>query len=119
MSEFKGTPGPWFAVRRTFYNAQTGERGVSCHIATGANGPRDDGTPVPTHSGHNMVPVEVAEANARLMAAAPDLLAAAEAVLAGLNARLDAASMVGGPMPVFDGIADLHTAIAKAKGVHP
>lgn len=51
-------------------------------------------------------------ANARLIAAAPDLLAAAQTVLADLNARIEAAR--GGPVPLFRGIADLHAAIARA-----
>lgn len=55
-------------------------------------------------------------ANARLIASAPDLLAAAEGVLAHLNARIAAAHQCGEPVPVFDGIADLYTAVAKAKG---
>jgi hypothetical protein len=55
------------------------------------------------------------DANARLIAAAPDLLAAAKRVLAHLNARLDAAVAAEGPVPLFDGIADLHDAIAKAE----
>jgi hypothetical protein len=48
-----------------------------------------------------------------------DLLAAAETVLAGLNARIIAASDSGTVIPVFDGIAALHAAIAKAKGEPP
>jgi hypothetical protein len=48
--------------------------------------------------------------------AQPELLAAAKAVLAGLNARIDAAANGDGKVPVFDGIADLHSAIAKAEG---
>lgn len=56
------------------------------------------------------------EANARLIAAAPDLLKAAKEVLAGLNARIDAALADGGhAVPVFHGIAELHAAIAKAE----
>jgi hypothetical protein len=56
------------------------------------------------------------EANAFLIAAAPDLLAAAEKVLAGLNARIDFAAKVKSPVPIFDGIADLSDAINKARG---
>lgn len=48
-----------------------------------------------------------------LMAAAPDLLAAAKKVLAGLNARIDAADPRA--VPVFDGIAELSGAINKAE----
>ena len=57
-----------------------------------------------------------AEANARLIAAAPDLLAAAQRVLAGLNARIDDAGYKCQPVPLYDGIAELHNAIAKASG---
>ena len=53
-------------------------------------------------------------ADARLISAAPELYAAAQLVLAGLNARIDDASANSSPVPVFDGIADLHAAIAKA-----
>jgi hypothetical protein len=53
------------------------------------------------------------EANARLIAAAPDLLAAAETVLAGLNERIDTAT---DRTPVFAGIAALSDAIHKARG---
>jgi hypothetical protein len=50
--------------------------------------------------------------NARLIAAAPDLLAAAKTVLDGLHRRIDAAR---DETPVFDGIAALHDAIASAE----
>ena len=56
--------------------------------------------------------------NARLIAAAPKLLEAAQIVLAGLNARIDQASNARMLVPVFEGIADLHAAIAKATGEH-
>lgn len=54
-----------------------------------------------------------AEANARLIAAAPDLYEAGAKVLAGLLARIDAADRSA--VPVFDGIADLHDALNKAR----
>lgn len=57
----------------------------------------------------------VVEADTRLMAAAPLLLEKAEAVLAGLNARI--ANSRGDHVPVFDGIADLWHAINFAKGL--
>lgn len=76
------------------------------------------GTDVP-ELGYHIATVSAAferEPYALLFAAAPDLLAAAETVLAGLNARIGIASKKGLPVPVFDGIADLHDAINKAKG---
>jgi hypothetical protein len=48
-----------------------------------------------------------------------ELLAAAESVLAGLNARIDEASRNGLPVPVFEGVAALHLAIARARGEAP
>lgn len=56
------------------------------------------------------------EADIRLIAAAPELYEAAETVFAGLNARIDAACASGGSVPVFDGIAALSDALAKARG---
>ncbi len=55
-----------------------------------------------------------AMADARLIAAAPDLLEAAKVVLAGLNARIDSAP--ANAVPLFTGISALHDAIAKAGG---
>jgi hypothetical protein len=47
------------------------------------------------------------------MLAAPELLDAAQTVMAGLNHRIKTARDL---TPVFDGIADLHDAIGKAGG---
>ncbi len=44
-----------------------------------------------------------------------ELLAAAKEVIRGLNARIDAASTAKEPVPVFHGIADLASAIAKTE----
>jgi hypothetical protein len=57
-----------------------------------------------------------AEANGPLAAAAPELYEAGSIVLAGLNARIDAAAAEGSNVPLFDGIAALHAALAKARG---
>lgn len=56
----------------------------------------------------------VARANVRLLAAAPDLLNAAETLLAELHARIDTAP--ANAVPVFIGIAALSDAINKARG---
>jgi hypothetical protein len=49
----------------------------------------------------------------RLRAINTELVGAAQKVIAGLNARIDAAPRHA--VPVFDGIAELHAAIARAK----
>lgn len=51
-------------------------------------------------------------ADARLLVAAPELLAAAKRVYAHLTARIAAAP--SDSVPLFDGIADLHDAINRA-----
>jgi hypothetical protein len=50
-----------------------------------------------------------------LLAERDSLAKAAQRVLDGLNARIDEAVMLGGPVPVFEGIADLHDALQGAK----
>lgn len=59
-------------------------------------------------------PTERREEDARLAAAAPDLLAAAKRILADLNARIDVAGALGCHVPIYDGIAALDAAIKKA-----
>jgi hypothetical protein len=44
------------------------------------------------------------------------LITAAERVLAGLDARIDRSARSRVPAPVFEGIADLRSAVAAAKG---
>lgn len=51
----------------------------------------------------------------RLREVNAELLAAAKQVYDSLNARIDRASFSGKPIPVFDGIAELHAAIAKSE----
>ncbi|MBX8528494.1 hypothetical protein K5D32_02405 [Pseudomonas cichorii] len=62
----------------------------------------------------NMRPSYEIKANAKLIAAAPELLEAAIAVLADLSERIDAAVAERRPSPVFAGIAALHDAVNKA-----
>lgn len=115
----KHTPGPW-QVR---CNIQTGNTlyGIRRHTHTAialdeAYWPSDRVPPV--DSDNYCQPDEFADieehriATARLIAAAPDLLEAAMIVYAELNARIDAAPDTA--KPVFRGLAELHTAIAKA-----
>ena len=103
----KRTPGTWV-------KDHLGTRG---HVkAIIEDGGRDTPTVCRYDRGHcaDSITQEEIQANGHLFAAAPDLLAAAKTVLYGLNARIDAAD--GHHVPVFDGIADLNTAIAKAEG---
>lgn len=104
MSRAKYTPGPWKAV----IWKHPGHSDTVCVKDS-------DGREIIAWTGFDGVDCTKAEirANARLAAAAPDLLAAARVVLAGMNARIDAAD---GLTPVFDGIAALHDAIGKAGG---
>ncbi len=97
------TPGPWMAhpVHRWVVPVADPEMPV-CLLRHETNGVR--------------CPESEVRANADLIAAAPDLLEAAQTVLDGLNARIDAACAAGEPVPVFAGIAVLHSAIAKARG---
>jgi len=55
----------------------------------------------------------------RVEAGAEQLLRAAKRVLAGLEARVEKARAAGAPLPVFDGMAGLHAAVARAEGDRP
>ena len=90
------TPGPWTTSRGDLgllrLNARPSERGRTLHLATFAEASDDD---------------------ARLIAAAPDLLAALEE----LQAWVDKASDLGVPLHLESPVcADARAAIAKAKG---
>lgn len=102
------TPGPWIAVKADLHGDDL-ERWSVCtdtkpqyFIASIENGALTD-------------TLDTEEANARLIATAPDLLRAAKKVLRELDLRIDAAKAMGDPLPVFDGIADLHNAIARTR----
>jgi hypothetical protein len=72
----------------------------------------DDGYAVMDADG-DLVAIGMATAEqTRLIAVAPELLAAAKRVLEHLEARIIEAP--ANAVPVFDGIAELHDAIAKA-----
>lgn len=84
------TPGPWRAERpQTLWRVKSGEFFIAENVGM--------------------------EADARLMAAAPDLLAAAKVVRDWYDQLIREWRAV----PVMAGIADLHAAIAKAEGVAP
>lgn len=105
MSSNKFTPGPWSA-------SKIPDR--SHYVVHGGN----DALPVAdvrSETGHIRGTRGSVEtfANARLIAAAPDLLSAAQTVLAGLHRRINEARV---ETPVFEGIAALSDAIAKATG---
>lgn len=61
---------------------------------------------------HVMEPI-----HARTIAATPDLLRAAQAVIAGLDARMKAHAAAGKAVPIFIGFADLEIAVNKALGI--
>lgn len=107
----KHTSGPWEVRKARTLLHIIGSEAPVCAISISANHVHED------KPGDKARWRAEQEANARLIAAAPELLAAAEIVLAGLNARIDQASAEGGhSVPVFNGIADLHAAINKAGG---
>ncbi|ANF84765.1 hypothetical protein A7J50_1331 [Pseudomonas antarctica] len=100
--ETKHTPGPW----------RIGTPGPNGCYTVGTK--RGLMTAMVAHSINEPDQAEQANADAKLIAAAPDLLAAAIKVLNGLNERIDSATENRTATPIFDGIADLHDAINKA-----
>jgi hypothetical protein len=89
VDTFKGTPGPWEYSHRN-WKGQASER---VWFVTGDHHDDEDGEPVCTAVcvvERNETSWPVCEANARLIAAAPALLAACESVVEALR----------GPLPV-------------------
>jgi hypothetical protein len=103
----KNTPTPWKTARNNGIKSDLGD----CRVVFAAG--RDVAYCPPTDG-------DEGNANADLIVRSvnshADLLAAAKDVLAHLNARIDAAVKSGAVIPVFAGIAALHSAIAKAEG---
>lgn len=102
MSEFKGTKGPWFEHREgssTVYVEAKLRDGVIQEVA--ACGPTEAGS-------------EAQSANARLIAAAPDLLEALQSLIAGYEGK----SNIGmfDMLCHGDEIEKANQAIAKALG---
>ncbi len=102
MPEQKHTPGPWE------YLGDAEER--ECRVRQATSVRRGNGY----FSELTICESVSSKANAKLIAAAPDLLTAAVEVMKGLNERIDAAVENRLPTPIFVGVAALHEAIAKA-----
>jgi hypothetical protein len=97
------TPGPWVA-----FPLPGGAWGIRHQSEYRSGGMHAD---VNNLNRHTVEARDTAEANAKLIAAAPDLLAALRAILAEAQAQKDA------PLPVYAFAWDqVHAAIAKAEG---
>lgn len=88
MSEFKGTPGPWEAVNGSDVFTRLGGRNASGVAASKNDGwhvADCDMGPSSTEEGAADIPHAEKLANARLIAAAPDLLTFAETFIARIE----------------------------------
>ena len=103
----KHTPAPWTVTRQEDYDGRTKNMFVE----------RIGPWHIEWHADLNKQQPDRIEADIALTRAAPALLKAARKVLKGLETRIAAASATGAPVPIFDGIADLHAAIGKATKV--
>lgn len=105
--EQQPTPTPWEVIGPSDYAHPKAQ----CHYEIEA-----DGLSVALTIGDE-VPNE--ESNARFIVRAVNahdaLLSAAKRVLADLNTRIDVATATEAPVPIFDGIGDLHDAINLAE----
>jgi len=117
MPEIKHTPGPWEVLNQTevftLLGADSGD-GVKAMSCDGWMIADCGDSQTFSEAGFVELGLDVRKANAKLIAAAPDLLAAAIEVLNGLNDRIDSAVEDRRPTPIFEGIAALSAAIAKA-----
>jgi len=102
------TKGPWFVERE-----RDMQPGTICDLGCG-----EDGRPwLVCSSSDDCSADEVLEANANLLAAAPDLLRAAAAFLTSIASCYRGAGLIV-PGPVADRLADqFKAAVAKAGGV--
>jgi len=110
MSEVKHTPGPWEVVRNS--------QGYPYAIKA-PNGNRGPGgiVNVTRWAAIGLPSSQEGEANALLIAAAPDLLAAAQAMMAaGVKTEMTYESAYHAMFKSPDGWNDLADAIAKATG---
>jgi hypothetical protein len=111
MSESKPTPGPWYVSQVGLTNGGerpiTTEDGRICTV--------DCQTPFKRGEGWQSE-CEVREANARLIAAAPDLLDAAKDALWALDNAAAILSVQGLESTLSDPRIALRAAIAKASG---
>lgn len=104
--EGKHTPGPWEAEFGVAYNVRAPHGGIIAQIS------RQRGR----FAAQGYIDSEESAANARLIAAAPDLLEACEKTLEMIDAHREITAIE--VMARRDGVRDvLCVAIAKAKGV--
>lgn len=97
------TPGPWFAEKHGAVTAQIANTRRQVATTIGE---------VAMHDDRGLAVTEIQQANAALMAAAPDLLAACELALGNLPGRRES-----GGCTIRNAVeAHLRAAIAKARG---
>jgi hypothetical protein len=113
MGGVKSTPGSW-----TYLKADEGEEWqfeVIGHEAEGLQ-PSDHVLAQVLFTAFGGIPIRDGEANARLMAAAPDLLAACELVLYRANADLQRVARGEPPIGFDFNLGPIKDAIGKASG---
>lgn len=123
MTQQQYTPGPWDYVASTehhgpYVTSQFGSDIADCYTMSNLREPsiRNGGTSKPIH-----FMAEMADANARLIAAAPELLEALKAVVAQINdyERVNKLSPSPGRTECWDCVAHAKQIIAKAELQEP